>query len=151
MVEWHHRLNGHEFRQTPEGSEGQGSLKCCSPWGHKESNRLSNGTTTTTLWFSCSHFPRLQSASYIQPRCEGYCSFSLIYVSPAPCLSHSLLKGSLFCWLNRIPRPPQGPRRETLNDDRGQSNPAFWISLQITSHLLWLILISFSLRDLISF
>ena len=48
MVEWHHRLNGHEFRQTPGGSEGQGSLECCSPWGHKESNRLSNGTTTTT-------------------------------------------------------------------------------------------------------
>ena len=72
MVEWHHRLNGHEFRQTPGGSEGQGSLECCSPWGHKESNRLSNGTTTTTLWFSCSCCPRLQSASYIQPGCEGH-------------------------------------------------------------------------------
>ena len=24
--------------QTPEGSEGQGSLACCSPWGHKESD-----------------------------------------------------------------------------------------------------------------
>ena len=27
---------GHEFEQTPADSEGQGSLACCSPWGHKE-------------------------------------------------------------------------------------------------------------------
>ena len=31
MVGWHHRLNGHEFEQTPGDSEGQGSLVCCSP------------------------------------------------------------------------------------------------------------------------
>ena len=36
MVGWHHRLDGHEFEQTLEGSEGQGSLACCSPWGHEE-------------------------------------------------------------------------------------------------------------------
>ena len=36
MVGWHHQLNGHEFEQTPGDSEGQGSLGCCSPWGHKE-------------------------------------------------------------------------------------------------------------------
>ena len=33
MVGWHHRLNGHEFEQTPGNSEGQASLACCSPWG----------------------------------------------------------------------------------------------------------------------
>ena len=38
MVGWHHWLNGHEFEQTPGDGEGQGSLACCSPWGHKESN-----------------------------------------------------------------------------------------------------------------
>ena len=38
MVGWHHRLNGHEFGQTPGDSEGQGSLLCYSPWGHKESD-----------------------------------------------------------------------------------------------------------------
>ena len=37
-VGWHHRLNGHEFEQTHGDSEGQGSLACCSPWGHKESD-----------------------------------------------------------------------------------------------------------------
>ena len=36
MVEWHHRLNGHEFEQTPGDGEGQGSLPCCSPPGGKE-------------------------------------------------------------------------------------------------------------------
>ena len=35
-VGWHHRLNGHGFQQTLGDSEGQGSLMCCSPWGHKE-------------------------------------------------------------------------------------------------------------------
>ena len=36
MVGWHPRLDGHEFEQLPGNSEEQGSLACCSPWGHKE-------------------------------------------------------------------------------------------------------------------
>ena len=35
-VEWHHRLNGHEFEKTLGHGEGQGSRACCSPRGHKE-------------------------------------------------------------------------------------------------------------------
>ena len=35
MVGWHHWLNGREFEQVPRDGEGQGSLACCSPWGHK--------------------------------------------------------------------------------------------------------------------
>ena len=38
MVDWHHRLDGHEFEQTPEVGDGQGSLVSCSPWGRKESD-----------------------------------------------------------------------------------------------------------------
>ena len=39
MVGWHHRLlNGHGFEQTPGDGDGQGSLVCCSPCGHKESD-----------------------------------------------------------------------------------------------------------------
>ena len=34
MVRWHHRLNGHEFEQALGDGEGQGSLVCCSSWGH---------------------------------------------------------------------------------------------------------------------
>ena len=33
-----HLNNGHEFEQTLGDSKGQGSLVCCSPWGHKESD-----------------------------------------------------------------------------------------------------------------
>ena len=36
MVGWHHWLNGHELKQTPGDSEGQGRLVCCKWWGHKE-------------------------------------------------------------------------------------------------------------------
>ena len=36
MVRQHHRLNGHEFEQTPVDSGGQRSLACCSPWGCKK-------------------------------------------------------------------------------------------------------------------
>ena len=28
MVGWHHRCNGHEFKQTPGAGDGQGSLSC---------------------------------------------------------------------------------------------------------------------------
>ena len=33
MVGWHHRLDRHEFEQTPGVGDGQGGLACCSPWG----------------------------------------------------------------------------------------------------------------------
>ena len=39
MIGWHHRLSGHEFEQVPGVSDGQRSLACCSPCGHKESDR----------------------------------------------------------------------------------------------------------------
>ena len=35
MVGWNYQLNGHEFEQTLGDSEGQGSLACCSPLGHR--------------------------------------------------------------------------------------------------------------------
>ena len=36
MVGWHHRLDGHESEQTLGVGDGQGSLVCSSPCGHKE-------------------------------------------------------------------------------------------------------------------
>ena len=38
MVGWHHQLDGHDFEQAPGVGDGQGSLACCSPWGHRESD-----------------------------------------------------------------------------------------------------------------
>ena len=44
MVGWHHRLSGHESEQALGVGDGQGSLACCSPWDHKESD--------TTEWLN---------------------------------------------------------------------------------------------------
>ena len=38
MVGCHYQLDGHEFKQAPGVVDGQGSLACCSPWDHKESD-----------------------------------------------------------------------------------------------------------------
>ena len=38
MDVWHHQFEEHEFEQAPGVDDGQGSLACSSPWGHKESD-----------------------------------------------------------------------------------------------------------------
>ena len=46
-VRWQHWVNEHEFEQALEDGEGQRSLVCCSPWGHKEldmSKQLNNNS-----------------------------------------------------------------------------------------------------------
>ena len=51
----HHWLNG-EFEQSPGDREGQGSLVCCHPWGHKNldmteqlnNNKVSETTTVSS-------------------------------------------------------------------------------------------------------
>ena len=47
MVGWHHQIEGHEFEQAPGVGDGQGSLACCNPWVHKESD--------TTEWLNWTH------------------------------------------------------------------------------------------------
>ena len=44
MVRWYHQPDGHEFEQALRVGDGQGSLACYSPWGHKESD--------TTEWLN---------------------------------------------------------------------------------------------------
>ena len=53
MVRWHHQLNGHEFEQALGVGDEQGSLVCCSPWGHKESDTTEwlNWTNTYFLYY----------------------------------------------------------------------------------------------------
>ena len=50
MVGWHHRLNGREFEQTLGIGDGQGSLVCCSAWGHKESDTTECLNWTELNW-----------------------------------------------------------------------------------------------------
>ena len=40
---WYHQLSGHVFEQAPGDSEGQGSLVCCIPWGHRVRQDLVTG------------------------------------------------------------------------------------------------------------
>ena len=50
MFVWHRQLDGHESEQTWGDGEGQGSLLCCNPPGHKEldtTQRLYNNNTET--------------------------------------------------------------------------------------------------------
>ena len=37
MVGWHHQLTGLESEQALGVGDGQGSLACCSPWRHSQS------------------------------------------------------------------------------------------------------------------
>ena len=57
MVGWCHRVNGHEFEQTPRDSEEQGGLACYSPGGHRvgiieglNSNKLHLRPSGTRSW-----------------------------------------------------------------------------------------------------
>ena len=55
MVGCYHWLNEHEFEQAPRDSEGQGSLACCRPWGHKESDM--------TEWLNSNLAPEMQKSA----------------------------------------------------------------------------------------
>ena len=65
MVGWHHWLGGHEFEQALGVGDGQGSLMCCSPWGHKESG--------TTEWLNWTEYSSLSSFLFY---------FPLVHLSP---------------------------------------------------------------------
>ena len=48
MAEWHHRLDGSEFKWTPR-VDGQGGLGCCNSWSHKGSD-VSEWLNWTDWW-----------------------------------------------------------------------------------------------------
>ena len=66
MVGWHHRLNGHEFEQTPGVGEGQGSLPCCSQWGRKESD-MTEQLNNSNLFGGLSEAP----VQTLYPKAQG--------------------------------------------------------------------------------
>ena len=63
MVGWHHQLNEHEFEQAPGVGEEQGCLACCSPWGHKESDRTEQLSNNQNAWDLVCALPRVESIS----------------------------------------------------------------------------------------
>ena len=81
MVGWHHCFNGHEFEQAP-GVEGQGSLACCSPWGHKESAMIKRLNWTELA----------SAGEWFQDHEWAYCIYHFVsgFVSPTKIASMSL-------------------------------------------------------------
>ena len=67
MVGQDHRLDGHEFEKAPGVGDGQGSLVCYSPWGHKESD-------TTEQFHVHVHVHVVTE----QQHCFGNCIFSAL-------------------------------------------------------------------------
>ena len=53
MVGWYHWFYGHEFEYALRVGDEQGSLVCCSPWGHKESDMTERLNCTELNWTSC--------------------------------------------------------------------------------------------------
>ena len=69
MVGWHHQLNEHEFKQAPGVGAGQGSLECCSPWGHKELDMTEQLNWTDFNLYS-DH--KIKKASYIHLKLQNF-------------------------------------------------------------------------------
>ena len=84
-------LNGHEFEQTLEDSEGQGSLACCSPGERKEldvTERLNSNNKGPT-----------SGRTGLEPQTFDSCSmpFVLLHLLPLSTMDFRfLLKGSLL-------------------------------------------------------
>ena len=68
MVGWHHQLNGHETEQTLGVGEGQGSLACCSVWGHRVRHDLVAEQQYHVFLYPFTHLLKLR----LFP-CLGYC------------------------------------------------------------------------------
>ena len=77
MVGWHHQLSGHEFEQAPAVGDGQGSMACCSPWGHKESDMTEQLNNKMPMYKVC---------VYYTPRCVYKCVYMYMYVHKHFCI-----------------------------------------------------------------
>ena len=89
MVRWHHRLDGHEFKQAPGVGDGQGSLVCCGPWGYKELDMTERLNWTELNW-RCSE--------------ESYLRF--LHQRPCKPLGHPYWQISLRLLPIQFPPPP---------------------------------------------
>ena len=82
IVGWHHWLNGHEFEQVPGDGDGQESLACCSPWGHKESEmteQLNNNYVYTVCVLSIYFYSHCVLNALAQIFAPAYLSITMSY------------------------------------------------------------------------
>ena len=107
MVGWHHWFNGRECEQAP-GDEGQGSLVCCSSWGHKESDMTERLNRTEHRTFSPKE-PALTS-SLLCKKNQSYFPLNCLHVWHH--IAHNVRKkhpwrdGEVSCfWITGVPSP----------------------------------------------
>ena len=103
---WHHWLNGNEFEHALEDGGGQGSLACCSPWGHKESD-MTEQLNNSNLFLDCTPF----SLHPLSPLSNDYLNLPFGSQGSSwrlkPIIKQALGdSGRLLC-----PGAPQGPAR----------------------------------------
>ena len=117
MVEWHHQLNGHEFKQTQGDGEGKGSLACWSPCGCKELDKVTEQQTVYMMQHNPTHLAsdtavRDISLNFsIQFSSGQFNSFRIIYKPFNPSSSVIYLQAqlcqsptcALYCSHKRIP------------------------------------------------
>ena len=115
MVGWPHRLDGHEFQQTLGNGEGQGSLACCSPWGHQESDRTERLKDNFPLSESALAFLHVRCCLNALPRAQEWKSRMLGACSP-DLSSH--VRAPAFSWSQPItvlaPVQPCGSRHSVF-------------------------------------
>ena len=102
MVVWHHQLNGHEFEQTVGYGEGQGSLVCCSPWGH----RVGHNWVTEQQQQYQMHLTDI--CRVFHPKAAEYIFFSRVYVTFSR-IDHMLGHKSRFSKFKKIDKPSAWP------------------------------------------
>ena len=82
MVEWHRRLDGHEFEYIPGVGDGQGGLACCDSWGRKESDTTEWLNWTEMNWQihrpNVTNVPALNIGIFQAPRSKGL-SFLMLH------------------------------------------------------------------------
>ena len=94
MVGWHHQLDGHAIEQAPGVGDGQGSLACCSPWGHKELDTTEQTKLADHSIIKCFNWWRHSGRVHL-PLPNTFSIFLCIFCAPD---GWSLQTGSLACW-----------------------------------------------------
>ena len=74
MVGWHHRLNGHEFEQTPGHGERQGREACCHLCDQEESDTTELNIFQDLKWLN---WHSITSTSFVHSDAfQGPCDFT---------------------------------------------------------------------------
>ena len=77
MIGWHHQFDRHEFEQALGVGDGQGSLACCSAWGHNSQTWLRGWTQHLYLSLrNTSHHLKVSELAK-KPRGENEKQFSI--------------------------------------------------------------------------